>query len=450
MARNKILVVDDEPGVRFGVRDFLESSGFEVEEADSWQAALEIFQVVRPDAAIIDYVLPDGDALELLPRLKGIDPGIPLIILTAHGSIDLAVRAIKEGADQFLTKPVELPALLVMLQRLLEEQRNRQRQIAGKSRRAREGVDPFLGVSAAIRDLAEQARKVLPTDSPILILGETGTGKGVLARWLRDHGPRSEEAFVDLNCAGLSREFLETELFGHERGAFTGAVTSKTGLLEVAHRGTVFLDEIGDMDLQVQGKLLKVLEEKQFRRLGDVRDRRVDIRLIAATHQDLGVLIQDKKFRSDLHFRINTIPLLVPPLRERGEDILILARHLLQRIAADLGRGSLELASDAEQALQTYPWPGNIRELRNVLERAVLLSDHQVLHRKSLRFEYSSGVEVSTNDTHLSLREVEQRHIERVLQEEQGRVESAAKRLGIPRSTLYQKIKQYQIILPKL
>jgi DNA-binding NtrC family response regulator len=450
VARNKILLVDDEAGVRFGVRDFLESNGYEVEEADSCQAALDVFQVVRPDAVIIDYELPDGNALELLPRLKRIDRGTPLVILTAYGSIDLAVRAVKEGAEQFLTKPVELPALLVMLQRLLEEQRNRQRQIAGQSRRARDGVDPFLGVSAGIHQLAEQATRVLPTDSPILILGETGTGKGVLARWLRDHGPRSEEAFVDLNCAGLAREFLETELFGHERGAFTGAVTSKTGLLEVAHRGTVFLDEIGDMDLQVQGKLLKVLEEKQFRRLGDVRDRRIDIRLIAATHQDLGLLVQDKKFRSDLHFRINTIPLLVPPLRARGEDILILARYLLQRIAADLGRGSLELASDAEQALQVYRWPGNIRELRNVLERAVLLSDHQVLHRESLRFEYSSNVEWSTNETHLSLREVERRHIERVLQEEQGRVESAAKRLGIPRSTLYQKMKQFQIVLPKL
>lgn len=450
MARNKILLVDDEAGVRFGVRDFLESNGYEVEEADSCQAALDVFQVVRPDAVIIDYELPDGNALELLPRLKRIDRGTPLVILTAYGSIDLAVRAVKEGAEQFLTKPVELPVLLVMLQRLLEEQRNRQRQIAGQSRRARDGVDPFLGVSAGIHQLAEQATRVLPTDSPILILGETGTGKGVLARWLRDHGPRSEEAFVDLNCAGLEREFLETELFGHERGAFTGAVTSKTGLLEVAHRGTVFLDEIGDMDLQVQGKLLKVLEEKQFRRLGDVRDRRIDIRLIAATHQDLGLLVQDKKFRSDLHFRINTIPLLVPPLRARGEDILILARYLLQRIAADLGRGSLELAPDAEQALQVYRWPGNIRELRNVLERAVLLSDHQVLHRESLRFEYSSNVEWSTNETHLSLREVEQRHIERVLQEEQGRVELAAKRLGIPRSTLYQKIKQHGIVLPKV
>jgi DNA-binding NtrC family response regulator len=284
MARNKILVVDDEAGIRFGIRDFLESSGYEVEEADSCQAAVEIFQTVRPDAAIIDYLLADGNALELLPRLKGTYPEIPLVILTAYGSIDLAVQAVKEGADQFLTKPVQLPALLVMLQRLLEEQCNRQKQIASKSRQAHADIDPFLGSSAAIRQLTEDARKVLASESPILIRGETGTGKGVLARWLHDHGSRSEDAFVDLNCAGLSREFLETELFGHAKGAFTGAVTSKTGLLEVAHGGTVFLDELGDMDLQIQPKLLKVLEEKRFRRLGEVRDRRVDIRLIVSTH----------------------------------------------------------------------------------------------------------------------------------------------------------------------
>ena len=449
MARNKILIVDDEPGVRFGVRDFLESSGFEVEEADSWQAALEIFQVVRPDAAIIDYVLPDGNALELLPRLKGIDPGIPVIILTAHGSIDLAVRAVKEGADQFLTKPVELAALLVVLQRLLEEQRNRQRQIAGQTRRARQGVDPFLGVSAGIRQLAAEAKRVVSTDRPILILGETGTGKGVLARWLHDHGPRAEEAFVDLNCAGLVREFLETELFGHEKGAFTGAVNSKAGLLEVAHRGTVFLDEIGDMDLQVQPKLLKVLEEKQFRRLGDVRDRRVDIRLIAATHQDLNGLVRDKKFRDDLYFRVNTITIVVPPLRERKEDIPVISRSLLHKLTADLGRGEVKLAPTAEQAMQAHPWPGNIRELRNILERAVLISERSVLSSGDLRFGPPAEISNGGPAGHLTLRELERQHIERVLQKEQGRVESAATRLGIPRSTLYQKIKQYQIILPK-
>jgi transcriptional regulator with PAS, ATPase and Fis domain len=290
---------------------------------------------------------------------------------------------------------------------------------------------------------------VAGSESPILIRGETGTGKGVLARWLHDHSSRSDEAFVDLNCAGLSREFLETELFGHEKGAFTGAVATKTGLLEVAHGGTVFLDEVGDIDLQIQPKLLKALEEKQFRRLGDVRDRRVDIRLIAATHQDLGQLVQDKKFRSDLYFRINTLPLVVPPLRERGEDILILARTLLQTLAAQRGRSTLVLAPDAEQALQTHSWPGNIRELRNVIERAVLLSDQQILGRKDLRFDASLGTETAADDTHLSLRELEQRHIKRVLHEEQGHVESTARRLGIPRSTLYQKIKQYQMSIPR-
>ena len=449
MARNKILVVDDEAGVRFGIRDFLETSGYDVAEAESCQAAVEIFQVARPDAAIIDYLLADGNALELLPRLKGIYPEIPLVILTAHGSIDLAVQAVKEGAEQFLTKPVELPVLLVMLQRLLQERRNRQKQVVGTSRQARRAVDPFLGTSMAIRQLAEDASKVAGSESPILIRGETGTGKGVLARWLHDHSSRSDEAFVDLNCAGLAREFLETELFGHEKGAFTGAVATKTGLLEVAHGGTVFLDEVGDMDLQIQPKLLKALEEKQFRRLGDVRDRRVDIRLIAATHQDLGQLVQDKKFRSDLYFRINTLLLMVPPLRDRGEDILILARALLQTLAAQRGRGTLVLASDAEQALRTHSWPGNIRELRNVIERAVLLSDQQILGRKDLRFDASLGTETAAADTHLSLRELEQRHIKRVLHEEQGHVESAARRLGIPRSTLYQKIKQYRMSMPR-
>jgi DNA-binding NtrC family response regulator len=444
-----ILVVDDDARIRFGIRDFLESSGYEVEEADSCQAAVEIFQTAQPDAAIIDYLLADGNALELLPRLKETYPEIPLLILTAYGSIDLAVQAVKKGADQFLTKPVELPALLVMLQLLLEEQRNRRKQTFSKSRQAHADIDPFLGSSAVIRQLADDARKVLASESPILIRGETGTGKGVLAKWLHDHSSRAEEAFVDLNCAGLSLEFLETELFGHAKGAFTGAMTSKTGLFEVAHGGTVFLDEIGDMDLQIQPKLLKVLEEKQFRRLGEIRDQRVDIRLIAATHQDLNRLTQEKKFRSDLHFRINTLPLVVPPLRERGEDILVLARSLLQTLAAELGRGARTLSPDAERALRTYLWPGNIRELRNVLERAVLLSDQQVLGRKELWFDSSLGTESAADNTDLSLRELERQHIQRILHKEQGHVESAAKRLDIPRSTLYQKIKQYQITLPK-
>jgi DNA-binding NtrC family response regulator len=405
---------------------------------------------MRPDVAVMDYLLPDGTALDLLPRLKTIDPGVSLIILTGHGSIDLAVRAIKEGAEQFLTKPVDLSTLLIILERSLESQRNRRKQIARKSQQARQTVDPFVGSSPVIRQLAEHAKRVLSTENPILLLGPTGAGKGVLAQWIHSNSSRCEEAFVDLNCAGLSREFLETELFGHERGAFTGATATKLGLLEVAHRGTVFLDEIGDIDLQVQPKLLKVLEEQKFRRLGDVRDRQVDVHLIAATCHDLGQLMKENKFRSDLYYRISTIPLVAPSLRERVEDIPVLARHLLAKCAADLGRGDLELSPDAERALQAYAWPGNIRELRNVLERAVLLSESRVLRATDLRFDDAVRREPPAYDSQLTLLELERRHIELALAEEQGNVDRAAKRLGIPRSSLYQKIKKFQITSSKV
>src|SRR4029453_13160020 len=350
MARNKVLVVDDETGVRFGIRDFLEQQGYEIEEAESCRDAQHLFRASRPDIVIADYMLPDGTALDLIPRLKEIDSDIPLLVLTAHGSIDLAVRAIKEGAEQFLTKPLELPTLQVILQRLLLKQRNHHKQLASRTRQVRSAMNPFIGPTPAIRALAEKARRILTSESPVLILGETGTGKGVLAKWLHENRPRAEEAFVGLNCAGLSRELLETELFGHEKGAFTSATASKQGLFEVAHRGSIFLDEVGDVDLQIQPKLLKVLEEKRFRRVGDVRDRQVDVRLIAATHQDLSQLVREKKFRDDLYFRISTIPLAFPSLRERVEDIPILADYMLEKFSADLGRGDIKLEEDSIKA----------------------------------------------------------------------------------------------------
>jgi len=453
----KILIVDDEPGIRFGVRDFLEREGLDVEEADSCAAAEKAVREFHPDAMVLDHMLPDGTALELLPKIREIDTTLPVVVLTGHATIDLAVRAVKEGADQFLAKPVELPALLVMLRRLLESQREKRRQAAGRARQAREAVDPFTGTSAAIRRLAEDARKVAASSSPILIEGDTGSGKGVLARWLHRNGPRADEAFVDMNCAGLSREFLETELFGHEKGAYTGAVSSKQGLLEVAHRGVVFLDEIGDLDPQVQPRLLKVLEEKRFRRLGDVRDRQVDVQLVAASHQNLPQLVQEKKFRSDLYFRISTIPLRVPALRERAEDIPVLARQLLAGLANDLGRRGLRLSTEAERALTSYAWPGNVRELRNVLERAALLCGRDTLEASDLRFESASVLQprsesptaAEAEGSHVTLEELERIHIERVLRELGGRVTEASQRLGIPRSTLYQKIKRYGIALPR-
>jgi DNA-binding NtrC family response regulator len=404
---------------------------------------LEAFRTTHPEAAILDSMLEDGNAIDLLPRLKAEAPGVGLIVLTGHASIDLAVRAIKDGADHFLTKPVELPALAVLLERLVEQQRNRRKEIAGRPRGQKADIDPFRGTSAAIRQLEDQARRLLNTDSPILLQGETGSGKGVLARWLHENGPRADEAFVDVSGASFSKEFLESELFGHEKGAFTGATAAKPGLLEVAHRGTVFLDEIGDVEPAIQPRLLKVLEEKRFRRLGDVRDRSVDIRLFAATHHDLRELVKEKRFRSDLYFRISSLPLTVPPLRSRVEDIGPLASHLLSSFAADLGRGEVSLSKDAIAALGGYAWPGNVRELRNVLERALLLSDGNVLERHDLRFEMAGGAGDGGWDTSLTLRELERQHIERVLAEENGHVESAARRLDVPRSTLYQKLKDY-------
>jgi DNA-binding NtrC family response regulator len=459
MPKRRLLVVDDDPSGRFALREYFELRGFEVHEAVSLRAALEAFQAARPDAAVLDYALPDGTALDLMPRLRALDATVPLVVLTGHGSIDLAVQAVKEGAEHFFTKPVELATLAVVVERLLDQQRQRQRVLAGKSAEARRSVDPFLGTSPAVRRLAEEASRVQASDSPMLIQGETGTGKGVLAAWLHRQGPRSEEAFVDLNCATLSKELLESELFGHEKGAFTGAVSAKPGLLEVAHRGTLFLDELGDMDPAVQPKLLKVLEEKRYRRLGEVRDRQVDVRLIAATHQDLGALVQGKAFRQDLFYRVAAIPLVVPPLRERAEDIPLLARDLLDRITGDLGRGRVEITPAALAALGAYPWPGNIRELRNVLERAALLCRDRTIDVNDLRFitlgpapavpaPAPAPVVPSAHpyDTALTLEEVERRHIAAVLAEEKGRVEAAARRLGVPRSSLYKRLRALGLV----
>jgi DNA-binding NtrC family response regulator len=445
MHKNKVLIVDDNPDVRESMRRFLESKGCDTAMASSCDIAEQVCRTTRPDIAVLDYSLPDGNALELIPRLRAIDQSIPVIILTGYGSIELAVEAIKLGADQFLTKPAELSALMVLIQRSLENQRNHRKQVAEKTRMHRNALDPFIGNSEGIKKLSELANKVAATDSPVLILGETGSGKGVLARWLHQNGPRAPEPFVDLNCGGFSRELLDTELFGHERGAFTGAVQSKTGLLEIAHKGTVFLDEIGDVDLQIQPRLLKVLEDKQFRRLGDVRDRRVDIRLVAATHQDMAKLVRDKQFRSDLYFRVSTILLHTPALRERTEDIPVLSTNILATLSSDLGNVDFELTSAALRALQSYSWPGNIRELRNVLERAVLIKGSKIITDKDLHFDVRVESEMIENGALKTLDEMERQYIQQVLQHEGGRVESAARRLGIPRSSLYHKLKQYQL-----
>jgi DNA-binding NtrC family response regulator len=441
---NRILVVEDDPVVRGLLHHLFRTHGFDVQEAGTAQDGEAAFRSGVPDLVIVDYLLPDGDGLELVTTLHRIDQRVPLIMLTGQSSVDLAVRAVKAGAEHFVAKPFDSSLLMVVVQRALESFRDRRRRVALSAREALHELDPFIGESRAIRALSTQASRVLEIQSTVLIEGETGTGKSVLAAWLHRHGPRAQEALVDINGAGLSRDLLEAELFGHERGAFTGAATSKLGLLEVAHRGTVFLDEIGEIAMDLQPRLLKVLEEKQFRRIGDVRSRSVDIRLIAATNRDLGQMVREGRFRPDLYFRINTIQLVIPPLRDRPEDIPHIARHLLDRMSQP---APIELTTGAVAALCEYDWPGNVRELRNALERAMLLAGGATrLDRSDLHFERSparSSPDLFTEEV-MTLGEMERHYIEHVLQRANGAVDRAAAWLGIARSTLYQKLRRYR------
>ena len=442
--RNRILVVDDDVAIRFGISQFLRAKGFDVAESGSCTGAVDHARRIPPDVAILDFALPDGNAFDVIPEIKSAAPTCAIIVLTGHGSVDLAVKTLQLGADHFLTKPVELPALQVLIERLVENQRNRQKTEAAGTRSLNEYLDPFIGTSAAIRHLAEQVEKVRDAEVPILIEGETGTGKGILAAWMHRSGTRSGESFVDLNCAGLSKDLLESELFGHEKGSFTGAVQTKRGLFEIADRGTVFLDEIGDVDIQVQPKLLKVLEERRFRRLGDLRERFVDVRLISATHQPLGARVKEGHFRSDLYFRISTVVFRLPPLRDRSEDIPLLVREIAERIPR--GRG-VEWTPATIDALRSYAWPGNLRELRNVIERALLLVEGGPVEPRHLQFQFASAApaHADTLSLDLTLDEVDRVHILRVLEAEQGSVERAAVRLGVPRNTLYYKLKKHGI-----
>jgi DNA-binding NtrC family response regulator len=375
------------------------------------------------------------------------------VLLARYEELEVAAQALQEGAEQFLPKPVQIASFLLVVDRVLENQRNRRARLREETRRSRESVDPFRGESLRIRELAERALRVAESHLPVLIHGETGTGKGVLAAWLHSQSPRSEECFLDLNCAGLSPEFLESELFGHEKGSFTGAVASKAGLLEVADRGTLFLDEIGDVPLAVQPKLLKVLEEKKFRRLGDVRERRVDIRLIAASHENLSRLVEQARFRKDLFFRINTVVLEIPPLRERLEDLPLLASALLDQVSRELGREPMGLSPEAVAALQAYSWPGNIRELRNVLERVALLARGPEIGVGEIGLkEIGPGeiaFEASAAPPTLSLVTSEKELIRKALAAERGKVERAAASLGISRSSLYEKIRKYGIVVSR-
>lgn len=446
MDGSRLMVVDDDPMIRSQLRHLFEADRCEVQDVSSLAAARAAALDFRPEIVLLDYELPDGTALDLLPYLKENAPDVPVLVLTGHREIDVAVAAIKAGAEQFLTKPIELAALRTMVRRLVEQRLFVRRDRAGEVRRARYEPEPFLGSSPAIRALEREARTVAGAESPVLLQGETGTGKGLLARWIHNHSRRAQQAFVDLNCAGLSRELLDSELFGHAKGAFTGALIAKPGLFETADRGSFFLDEIGDTEVTLQPKILKVVEEKRFRRLGEVAERRVDIRLIAASNVDLADAVAEKRFRADLFYRLNTLTLRLTPLRERREDIPELARSILARLGAETGKRA-ELADEAVAQISAYDWPGNIRELHNVLERALLLARTPKIEASHLALERraAAAADPSANaDLYQgSLEEVERRYIERILRLENGQVDRAADRLSVPRSTLYQRLKAW-------
>ena len=450
-AKRRVLIVDDDESVRFGMRGYFETRGFDVTEASSVSDARTEFELHPPDSVVVDFQLPDGSALDLLPNFKHTAPDVPLVLLSGYATIDRAVRAMQAGAEHFLTKPVEMPVLAAVVERAIETRRLQRRQAAEQITNDRHRVEPFIGDSEPIRRLRLDARRVLASETPVLIYGPTGAGKGVLASWLHTNGLRAQEPFVDINCASLSREFLETELFGHRKGAFTGALNDKPGLLEVADGGTVFLDEIGDMDLAVQPKLLKVVEQGSFRRLGEVQDRHVDVRLIAATHHDLGALVRQKKFRDDLYFRINAFPLHVPALKDRREDIPLLAESILERLARDLGQKRVAISEDAERVLCRYDWPGNIRELRNVLERGLLRSHGVVLDAPAIVMPADVSASASPPIARRggTLDDVERDYIEQVLREEHGLIDRVATRLGVSRSAVYYKARKHNITISK-
>ena len=445
--KDKVLLATDEPATLKVATEILQLEGYKVLGCTSLKWACGLLDAADPEIAVVDYHLGDSTAVQFLEAAKRANPEMQCLVLAELEQRNSVVGATRDLAEQVVSKPVDAGVFRSAVRACREGLHSRRRELARQVSTSRYERDPFEGISTAIQRLKQEALRVVTTGRPILIQGETGAGKGVLADWFHKNGPRAEEAFVDLNCAGLSKDLLESELFGYEKGAFTGASGSKPGLVEVAHRGILFLDEVGEMDPLVQPKLLNVLEGRSYRRLGDVRERNADIQIIAATNRNPMQLVRDGRFREDLYYRINTFHVTIPPLRERVEDILIIAGTLLKRLARDLAREAPSLSLSAESALKRYSWPGNIRELRNVLERIALTCASPVLEEKDLALEHSVVEERSSlpYDTPvLTLAEMERRHIARALFEESGRVPQAA-RLGIPRSTLYQKIKTYGI-----
>ena len=445
---NSLLLVDDDAAVLRAVGNYFESIGTEVYRASSAAAALEAYERARPDVVILDLGLPDANGLELLEHLRGL--GVAVIMLTGQGDIETAVRAMQLGAENFLTKPIDMPHLAAATTRVAEKVRlRRQNQLLRSRDHAGESVSG-LGVSAQMGDLGRQIGMLAASErTTVLLTGESGTGKGWVAHLVHNLSPRSAGAFVDVNCAGLSATFLESELFGHEKGAFTDAKERKQGLFELADGGTIFLDEIGDLAVELQPKLLKVLETKTFRRLGGTHELKVDVRLVAATNRDLIKDVEAGRFREDLYYRLSVMPLHLPAVRDRSrEDRQALIARIIAEIHPQMPGSPAECDDEALERLLAAPWPGNIREMRNVLERAMILSRGQpAIGPEHLPSDLRPRPGGERRHHAQSLADVERTYIERALRYHDSNRTRAAKELGISRATLINKIKVYGLDL---
>lgn len=444
-----ILLVDDDAAVLRLLGSFFEKKGWTVQRAAEATGALELYERDRADLVLLDIGLPGMSGLHLLEVLCGRDADATVIMLTGQTDVQTAVEAMRLGAENFLTKPVEMAHLEVASERAFEKADLRRRNRYYAERQGDAGSAEGLGRTPLMRELARQVQVLANSDTTVLLSGETGTGKGFVAHLLHSLSPRASQPFVEINGAGLSAAFLDSEMFGHEKGAFTDAREQKRGLFELAHGGTFFLDEVGDVALELQPKLLKVLERQRFRRLGGTREIEVDVRLIAATNADLDRSVRAGRFREDLFYRLNVLPLRLPPLRERGrEEIADLAVRTLLDLRRRLGRGPARLSADALEVLVQYGWPGNIREMRNVLERVLLLAAgaEEILpaHLPPEMAGTGAGSGSGTPDT-MSLQEVERRHIARVLAHHGGNRSRTARTLGISRATLYEKLARYSL-----
>jgi DNA-binding NtrC family response regulator len=453
-----VLLVEDKAELRAMLRKALERAGYIVEEAPDGNAAIDKVRSRRYLMVLTDLKLPGNSGIDVLREARRVEPTLPVIIMTAYGSVEEAVTAMKEGAFDFIQKPVDLDHLKLLLERAARQQELlRENLLLREEYALRYGFPRIVGEHPAMKDASNMTQRVAATDSTVLLLGESGTGKELFARAVHHLSPRAEQPFVALNCAAIPEGLVENELFGHERGAYTGAGARKMGKLELAHRGTLFLDEIGELPLAIQSKLLRVLEERRFERVGGTQEIEANVRIVTATNKDLRAAVADKTFREDLYFRIAAVPITIPPLRDRGEDVLLLAEHFLERFKREFRKPALVLTADARARLRTYPWPGNVRELQNAIERAAILANGPPIDSEALQLPAARPAPEEMPDGMLEerflwegpLEEVSQRavaHVERfkiqnALRESKWNKTRAAEKLGVSYKTLLTKIR---------